>query len=248
MKRKILFLSILCCISLFNSMEVFASSSISPYINTNGVQLTEKEFQFINSFYGPNFFETMTNDDYNWISDLDINSRTVGVKSIYDDVGNGLLRSPSYSTKSKRLSISKACSNDVCTVITNLTWLTNPTTRSYDVIGVRFYNTGLNNNTITTKITSSNGTEYSSNNKFLSNGIGTSVKLPSGVTNISIQQKIFTNPGGTLYASYQHAVSNISLQTSYNYNMGIGGYGNVFLFYGNAGNYFDGMGGVDINL
>ncbi len=57
-----------------------------------------------------------------------------------------------------------------------------------------------------------------------------------------------TESGGSVYASYQHSASNISLQTSSYYTMGAGGYGNVFLFYGGAGSYFDGMGGVSITL
>lgn len=248
MKSKILFL-FMCGISLLSFTQVFALSNDIVYVNNNGVELTEKEFHFVNDFYGKDFFETMNHEDYIWISDLDINNREVEIKTISDySFNNVITRSPSYSTNSKKLSISKACSSNVCTIITNLNWLTNPTIRSYDLIGVRFYNTSLNNNTVTTKVTSSNGTEYSSNNKFLTNGFGTSVKLPSGATNISVQQKLFTNPGGTVYASYQHATSNISLQTSLNYTMGAGGYGNVFLFYGGADNYYDAMGGVNIDL
>lgn len=248
MKLKILFL-LMCCVSLLSFTEVFALSNDAVYINDNGVELTEKEFAFVNEFYGEGFFENMTYDDYIWISDLDINNRDVEIKNIYDyNFNNGIMRSPSYSTNSKKLSISKACSSNVCTIITNLSWLTNPTIRSYDLIGVRFYNTSLNNNTVTTKVMSSKGTEYSSNNKFLTNGFGTSVKLPSDATNIIVQQKLFTQPGGIVYASYQHATTNISLQTSLNYTMGTGGYGNVFLFYGGADNYFDAMGGVSIEL
>ncbi len=246
MKLKILF-SLMCCISLLSFTKVSALSNDTMYVNDNGIELTEKEFHFVNDFYGEDFFENMTYDDYIWISDLDINNRDVEIKTIYN-FDNGMMKSPSYSTNSKKLSISKACSSYVCTIITNLTWLTNPTVRSYDLIGVRFHNTSLNNNTVTTKITSSKGTEYSSNNKFLANGFGTSVKLPTDATNISVQQKLFTQPGGIVYASYQHAVKDISLQTSLNYTMGVGGYGNVFLFYGGVDNYYDAMGGVNIDL
>ncbi len=248
MKLKILFL-LMCGISLLSFTQVFALGNDTVYVNSNGVELTEKELHFVNEFYGEDFFETMTHEDYVWISDLDINNRDVEIKTISDySLNNGMMKSPSYSTNSKKLSISKACSSNVCTIITNLNWFTNPTIRSYDLIGVRFYNTSLNNNIVTTKVTSSKGTEYSSNNKFLANGFGTSVKLPTDATNISVQQKLFTQPGGIVYASYQHAVRDISLQTSLNYTMGVGGYGNVFLFYGGVDNYYDAMGGVNIDL
>ncbi len=248
MKKRILFFLSLCCLFVPGSRTVYALNKPISYINKNNVELTEKEFRFVNDFYGPDFFTNMTQDDYNWIADLDVNNRTVKIESGDSYISSGLLRGPSYSTKSKKLSIARTCSNNVCTVITNLTWLTNPNVRSYDLIGVRFHNTGLNNNTITTRLNSSNGTEYSSNNRVPTNGVGTSVKLPSGATNISIQQKIYTKSGGTVYASYQHAVKDITLSTSYNYTIGFGGYGNVFLFYSGAGDYFDGMGGVNIDL
>lgn len=152
-----------------------------------------------------------------------------------------------HETRSKQLSIAKNC-NSVCTIITNLNWLTNPTIRSFDLIGARFWNTSLANNSITTKVSSRGGTEFFSNNKYFTNGIGTSVKLPDSATNISVQQKFFTKPGGTVFASYQHSVTNINLQTSLCYTVGVGGYGNVFLFYGAATGKFDQMNGVDIDL
>lgn len=250
MRGKILFI-ISICVAMFSSFNVFALSSQHTHTNRNGVELTEKEFMFVNQFYGDDFFETMTMDDYQWIQDLDINSGKVEIEVVYDtDFGfnaNGIKRSPSLATKSKQLSIAKNC-NSMCTVITNLNWLTNPTIRSYDLIGARFWNTSLANESITTKVSSSNGTEFFSNNKYFASGIGTSVKLPSGATNISVQQKFFVKPGGTVFASYQHSVTNINLQTSLSYTVGVGGYGNVFLFYGDAKGKFDQMNGVDIDL
>ena len=190
----------------------------------------------------------MTQEDYEWLDDLDINNNDVQIKTIYsNDLGNSISRGTFHSTNSKQLSIAKSC-NSICTIITNLKWLTNPTIRSYDLIGARFVNTNLANDSITTKVSSSNGIEYFSNNKYFAKGLGTSVKLPSGAKNLIIQQKFFVNPSGTVYASYQHSTSNISLQTSLNYTVGVGGYGNVFLFHSDAVGKFDQMNGVDITL
>lgn len=243
-------LFVLVAVILFGYTNVSALENNKAYVNTNGIEVTEKEYRFINDFYGSDFFESMTLEDLEWISDLNINENNVEIKSISDskNISNDSnYRGPSYSTNSKSLVIAKSCSS-ICTVITNLTWLVNPSVRSYDLIGARFYNTSLANDTITTKLTSSNGTQYSSNNKVLSNGFATSVLLPNGASNIKVQQKFYTQPYGTVYASYQHATSNISLQDSLKFTIGVGGYGNVFHFYDGAVGIYDGMSGVNISL
>ena len=94
---------------------------------------------------------------------------------------------------------------------------------------------------ITTKVTSNEGTEYFSNLKTLSSGFGVSVQLPSG-TGISIEQKYVVSKGGSVYASYQHAQSSISLTNSKLYTISSSGYGGVFNFYGNASGIYDQMG------
>lgn len=242
--------SVAICITLVSGIKVLAMGEEISYINGNGIELTKKEYEFVNEFYGGDFFNNMTQEDYEWIEDLHINTSDIEIETIYSNEFDGNFAQPygtSFATNSKKISIAKSC-NSICTIMTNLTWLTNPTIRSFDLIGARLVNTSLANNTITTKITSSNGTEYSSNNKILSNGLGTSVKLPSGATNIIVQQKFFTKLGGTVYASYQHSTSNISLQTSLCFSIGVNGYGNVFVFYSDAIGKFDQMNGVNINL
>jgi len=237
------------------SINVYASEN-QIYVNNNGVELTSKEYEFINTFYGNNYFENMTQEDYDWIAVLDINNNEVYYDVLYDNnklsfenlsmFANASINGTIHQTNSKRLAIAKTCDAVKCNILTNLTWLTNPTIRSYDVIGARFSGTSLYNNSITTKVKSSSGVTYYSNNRFLSNGFGTSVKLPTSSTNIIIEQSFYTNLGGSIYSSYQHATSNISLANSFLYTITSSGYGKVFNFYGNALNVYDGMGGVDI--
>lgn len=251
MKKLLVFATITFFSSLlFISNNVYASDKEKTYSNNNGVVLTEKEYIFINEFYGVNFFNKMTLDDFDWISDLDLNNKEVTIKKYHDNNDSNinffLNRGPYYSTNSKSLSIAKTCDSNYCTVITNLTWLINPNVRSFDVIGARFDGTSLYNNTITNKVSSTVGNSYSSNNVFLSNGFGSSVKLPDNASNIVVEQKFFTNVGGTIYASYQHATTNITLQHSCYYTIGPNGLGGVFNFYGAASGVYDGMGGVDI--
>ena len=252
MKKMLLLLAIVITVYLTN-IRVFALNyeDIDYYTNDNGITLTQKEFDFVNEFYGEDYFNNMTQEDYDWITDLNINTTDVEIET-YHNIGNinssnnGRRKSTSHATNYKKISIAKSCS-DICTVVTNVQWYVNPTTRSYDIIGYRFVNTSLAGNTIITKVVSTDGTTYFSNNRVFVSGLGCSVKLPNSATNISIQQKIHTTPGGYIYASYQHAISNITLETSKQYTIGTA-VGNVFNLYGNAVGKFDQMGGVEISL
>lgn len=239
----------------FITINVYASEN-QTYINDYGITLTQKEYEFVNNYYGFDYFENMTQEDYDWISALDINNNDVVINTIYDNNGlnmgnfswfdNNLINGASHTTSSKKLAIAKSCNSVKCTILTNLTWLKNPTIRSYDVIGARFDGTSLYNTNISTRVTSSSGTSYYSYNRILSNGFGTSVKLPSGSTNIIVEQSFSVNLGGSIYASYQHATSSISLSTSYKYVIDTFGLGSVFDFYGSALGVYDGMAGVNI--
>lgn len=235
---------------LFNSSVYAQKLDDERYVNVNGVRLTEKEYEFVNNFYGNNFFENMTIEDYEWISDLDINNRTVEISKIYDAQfkNENLIKGPSLITLQKALVIAKTCAGSSCNVLTNLTWLLNPSNRSYDVIGARMAGVSYASNTVTTKLTSSNGTEWFTYNNFQSNGFGTSVKLPESASNIRIEQKFGATSGGTVYASYQHSTSSISQATSNQYFINSSGLGSVFSFYGNAIGKFDGMSGVNITI
>ena len=249
MKRNVLLFII--GIVLFPATVVLASENLyDDYItNSNGVKLTKKEYDFVRNFYGNDFFDSMTMEEYNWLDDLDIQNRKVDISSSYTyDFPQFLPFGTSHSTSSKKISIAKSCISNMCSVYINAQWLTNPSIRSYDVIGARYDGTSLFNSEITTKVYSTAGTEYFSNTKKYSNGHGTSVKLPTDAKNIIIEQKFFVKPNGHVYASYQHAVKNISLETSLSYVIDINGYGDVFSFYGTAKDAFDQMNGVDISV
>ena len=251
MKNKILLLATITVV-LVSGMQVFAlnQSNYKYYTNKNGITLTQKEMDFVNQFYGKNFFDKMTLEDYEWIEDLNINTNDISIETYYDSSlsSNDIdkRKSTSHATNYKKISIAKSCSN-VCTIITDVEWYINPSIRSYDIIGYRFVNTSLTSNVITTKVSSSIGTTYFSNNKIFQNGVGCSIKLPDNATNIMVQQKIYTTANGHVYASYQHATSNITLDISKQYTIGTS-VGNVFSLYGSAVGKFDQMGGVDIEL
>ena len=213
------------------------------YKNENGVILSQKEYDFVKRFYGNDYFSKMTIDDYNWIKDLDINNREVEIKEVYDN--NIVPFATSYTQNGKKLTIAKSCYGN-CSIIVKCDWLINPNVKSYDVFGARLSDTELLSNTILTRITSSEGTEYSDEIYRLTNGFGVSIKLPSSGTNISIEQKYTVSIDGTVYASYQHAVKDITLADSQSYTLGGAGLGNVFVFTNGMYQYYDAMAGLYI--
>ena len=230
-------------LSLFLCMGAVKAESY--YTNNNGVSLTEKEYNYVIDFYGDDYPSKMTAEDYNWIQKMDVNNRDYKIEKYYDN--DTTTRSTHHQTSSKYLAISKACGS-TCSVTIMLQWLKNPNVRSYDVIGARFVNTSLISGSATTLVSSSAGTSYYSNYRNFSNGFGNSVKLPTGATDISVQQTFNVQNSGTVYGSYQHAVGYISLEQSKKYSIDLNGSGNVFLFNSSVDDYFDQMGGVWINM
>lgn len=227
---------------------VFAFTNVTAreyyYTNDNGVSLTKEEYDFLSKFYWDGYQKYMTMDQYNDFIEKDlINSEFASKETIDVDF---VTRGTEHTTSSKNLKISKGCSSSYCTVAITLTWLGNPSVRSWDVIGARFAGVSGLRNYYTSYYDSS--TSFSASNYIIpGNGIGNSLDLANG-SGIIINQTFEVNPGGTVYASYQHAVSNTTLAVSRDYTISSSGYGNVFLF-GTAGrSIYDGMNGVSITL
>lgn len=246
MNKKIIIFSIFAFMSLFIFTNVFALND-TYYRNNNSVEFTEKEYNYFYEIYGIEYIDNMTQEEYNWYSDLNINNNELEMSTYYD-VPVSVMDNTSHATASKKITLTKSCSTAKCTIMTNVKWLVNPVIRSYDVIGVRFDGVSLSESTISTQVKSSAGTSSFDNLKLYTNGFGVSVKLPSDATNIIIDQKFYTTTSGRIYASYQHVTSNVTLATSKLYTISSSGYGGVFNFYGAALDKYDGMGGVNISL
>ena len=232
---------------------VFAQNvKADNYYSNGNINLTEKEYNYVVQFYGEEFLENMTMDDYDWLTELDLNHNDYEIKEVIvgnanNNDGNLLLpRSTVVTSNEKRVAISKACSSNYCAITLLTTWLAQPSIKSYDVVGARLYNTTLYNSTITTYVRSSSGTTIQSNYMNYYNGFGNSVQLPTSDTINNIEQRFKVNKTGTVYGSYQHATSNVSLATSKLYNISSSGYGSVFSFYGNASGKYDNTVGVFI--
>ena len=244
MKKKLMGFIILLIAVIGISMNVYADESVY-YTNPNGVELTQEEYEFLQSFYWDGYPEIMTEAQYNRFISLDMMHREISKKT-YTDIPDSI-QSTSHSTSAKTLTISAACSTSNCILSLVNSWTVSPATRSYDVIGMYFNGVSLLSNDLAF-VSSTAGTTYYNNTKSAVNGFGNSVKLPSSGSGIVIVQEVTTSRGGTVYGSYQHAVDDITLAVSKLYNFSIGGYGRVFAFYGNAVGKFDGMNGVDISI
>ncbi len=216
------------------------------YENNNGIVVSQDAHDIIVEAYGQEYFDNMTEEQYDSIKELFEEGNTLGMNT-YEERPD-ITRSTNYFNGTRRITIIKSCGTDMCTILTTLVWAVNPQTRSYDVIGARFNSTSLSDDVMMTRVQSSAGIAYSENWRELSNGIGASVNLPNTATDLIIDQLIHVEPDGAVFASYQHAEENLTLAASRQYTFGVGCYGNVFCFYGDALNKYDQMGGVSIVL
>lgn len=248
MFKKLLFSLAIFSLVLINTNNVYALvDGVSYHKNSNGITLTEKEYQFVEDYYGNDYFDNMTQSDYDWIKDLNIDNSEVEIKESLSNTSNGIMPSAtSISQYGKNLKIAKSC-DSYCVIIVKCQWLVVPNIKSYDLIGARLYNTTLINSAITTKINYGSSNEYSSDISRFTNGFGVSVKLPSTSSGITVEQKYYVKKSGIAFASYQHATKNVSLETSKLYTIG-NGYGSVFVFSGNAIGKYDKMTGVSVSL
>ncbi len=232
---------------MFGSKTVLASTF---YINANGVEFSEQQYNYICDLYYDGYQEYMSQSDLNKMIELDLFNQPITIIEDNDIINfNNLygINSTSVTQNGRTTKIAKSCSNQ-CIVTLTSTWSIIPTINSYDVIGFRVVNASINsiNNAIV------NGNNYSavyipSQSRQFSNGLGYSVKL-GNVSGMKVSTSMYTSTSGTVYGSYQHAMSNVSLATSKLYNISSTGYGNVFSFYGNANFKYDNTNGVSISL
>ena len=83
------------------------------------------------------------------------------------------------------------------------------------------------------------------------NGFGISMNLVDAATEFQLDIEAIvksTSKWATVYASYQHAATNVTLAQSKAYNISHNGYGEVINFATAVENYYDGMQGVSIAL
>lgn len=217
------------------------------FTSSNGVEMTELEYNNVKAIHGEEFLNSMDletfNDYYEFYSCQNLEIKEVSS----NDLNNNIVPfSNNHSTESKDLSIiSTKNSNNEKLITIKLHWKKLPKIRSYDVFG--FLAPGINYSGLKAKVNFYGTlTQLTNNINQTSNGYGISVKLPTDCNQISMEISFKTTSSGTIYASYQHSVKNISLYDSMNYTFSYNGLGKVFLF--NNESLFDKMGGVEMNI
>ena len=258
MKKKIIVIILLCTIFI-GTKEVKALSNNNIYFtSTNGVSLTEKEYNLFVELYGEEYTNALNISQYNLVNDkLNINNSEIETNITTEELPEipvspfstaNKTRNTFYETSYKRLAISKGCVSGSCNIVMALTWLKQPTIRSYDVMGVRYTGSVNIYGIVATTAEFGTSTIQCGSYIFKNNGFGCSIKLSETATHIYITQ-VFTATGtGRIYGSYQHATTNITKAISQQYNINNYGLGNVFNFYGAAASSFDEMNGVYINV
>lgn len=236
--------------ALLLSLFIFIPSvkAESYYSNNNGVELTEKQYNYISELFYDGYQDTMTIDEVEKMERLNLFNQPIESKDSNDIIDSAIVpRGSSLTNGGRTLKISKSCSTE-CLVTLKATWSLIPNVYSYDVIGFRLTSgtiTQMNKATVRGNgYTADYPASYAQQS---GNGYGHSVQI-SNVSNLVVATSMYATTGGTAYGSYQHAMSNISLANSKLYTIGAGGYGYVFNFYGAAVGVYDGIGGVDKSL
>lgn len=165
-----------------------------------------------------------------------------------------------YESNYKRIQIIDSyVGNNVHYVLLYTQWLVTPATKSFDVTAMRFEDATVVEGTQDgTQTYWSDGSykhiTYSSNGTNIrkqSNGFGISMNLVNDAsyfeTDISADIKA-SNSNATVYGTYQHAVTNVTLEQSHSYNISHNGFGSVLNFATGVQNYYDGMQGVYVEL
>ena len=219
------------------------------YTNSSGVNFTEEQYDYITEMYYDGYQELMSQADLDKMVNLGLIGNLIYKYTMEDD---GIITDERVNTRStsiyyagRTLTISKSCTSD-CLISLKAQWGGTPSVKSWDVIGFRTSNmTGVDPNLASVVGTGYSATYFPTSTQFqqFSNGFGYSVKL-GDANNLKMTTSMYSNAGGTAYGSYQHAGVSVSLATSKQYTISVGGYGSVFLFYGDAYGKYDGAPGV----
>ncbi len=162
-----------------------------------------------------------------------------------------------HTTTSKRITLSYSESaydptNTNYLALVDVHWYSNPSTRSVDVLAIRWTTSKPLNNVVGYYATQSNslheqGYGLDGNNmKRTTYGIGESMNLfdTGSQFDMSMYVEFDQYVGEYVYATYQHATTGVLLSTSKSYSFG-NGLGGVLVYNPSSyANYYDGMAGV----
>ena len=219
-------------------------------INVNALEMdsslfTEEDLNKIHLVYYDGYENYISYNEYLELQFVDLNDLQ---QIVVNDINSSFsFYSSSHSTANKEIKLTKSCSGNECLVFLTVNWFSYPTVRSYDLLGIRLVNTSILQN-ISSRMIFGNMENIYVETRNDSNGNADTFKLPSGNEIIRFTKTFKVQKNGSVYASYQHAIRNISLVNSRRYTFASGGLRNVFSFDSAVGDYYDEMRGVSISL
>ena len=263
------------------------SDDISYITNQNGVRISMTDYNLLTNIYSDAYIQTMTNEDYENFKAKNININNLVKSEKYykteiDHLNNVVTNTevtenefnnynPNVQTLSvsnfvetqyKKLSLTLSDNHDgYGDIFVGLLWKMIPSTRSFDVIAVRYVGmTDVDGTQYGRQIWGTNGNysyvEYGWNGTNINrqdNGFGISMNITNDSTINYLENYIesaveFTGNFQWAGASYQHATSNTTLAQSKSYTLAEDGKNGVILFTGNIGSKYDNMPGVYCEL
>lgn len=263
------------------------SDDISYITNQNGVRISMTDYNLLTNIYSDAYIQTMTNEDYENFKAKNININNLVKSEKYykteiDHLNNVVTNTevtenefnnynPNVQTLSvsnfvetqyKKLSLTLSDNHDgYGDIFVGLLWKMIPSTRSFDVIAVRYVGmTDVDGTQWGRQIWGTNGNysyvEYGWNGTNINrqdNGFGISMNITNDSTINYLENYIesaveFTGNFQWAGASYQHATSNTTLAQSKSYTLAENGKNGVILFTGNIGEKYDNMPGVYCEL
>lgn len=263
------------------------SDNISYITNQNGVRISMTDYNLLTNIYSYAYIQTMTNEDYENFKAKNININNLVKSEKYykteiDHLNNVVTNTevtenefnnynPNIQTLSvsnfvetqyKKLSLTLSDNhNGYGDIFVGLLWKMIPSTRSFDVIAVRYVGmTDVDGTQYGRQIWGTNGNysyvEYGWNGTNINrqdNGFGISMNITNDSTINYLENYIgsaveFTGNFQWAGASYQHATSNTTLAQSKSYTLAENGKNGVILFTGNIGEKYDNMPGVYCEL
>ena len=263
------------------------SDDISYITNQNGVRISMTDYNLLTNIYSDAYIQTMTNEDYENFKAKNININNLVksekyYKTVIDHLNNVVTNTevtenefnnynPNVQTLSvsnfvetqyKKLSLTLSDNHDgYGDIFVGLLWKMIPSTRSFDVIAVRYVGmTDVDGTQCGRQIWGTNGNysyvEYGWNGTNINrqdNGFGISMNITNDSTINYLENYIgsaveFTGNFQWAGASYQHATSNTTLAQSKSYTLAENGKNGVILFTGNIGEKYDNMPGVYCEL
>ena len=263
------------------------SDDISYITNQNGVRISMTDYNLLTNIYSDAYIQTMTNEDYENFKAKNININNLVKSEKYykteiDHLNNVVTNTevtenefnnynPNVQTLSvsnfvetqyKKLSLTLSDNhNGYGDIFVGLLWKMIPSTRSFDVIAVRYVGmSDVDGTQYGRQIWGTNGNytyvNYGWNGTNINrqdNGFGISMNITNDSTINYLENYIesaveFTGNFQWAGASYQHATSNTTLAQSKSYTLAENGKNGVILFTGNIGEKYDNMPGVYCEL